>query len=60
MGVAGEDDIDEFAPGVLEHRVGVVGFVRHENHRSTGQRRHSEVKPGVGCCGIIDSAKPEA
>jgi hypothetical protein len=59
VGVAGEDDVDETASGMLENGVGVVGLVRHENDGAVGVWGDGELEVGGGGAGVVDGAEPE-
>ena len=60
VGMAGQHKIDKLPPGMLDDCVGVVGFVRHQQHGGVGQRWHGEFKARVGGSGVVDSAEPES
>ena len=60
MGVAGEHEVDQMAAGVGDDVVGVVRFVRHEQHGSVGCGGNGEVEVGMAGSRVVDAAEPEA
>jgi hypothetical protein len=59
MRVAGEHEVDESAARVRDDRVGVVGFVGHENDRSIGFSGDCEIEVGVAGAWVVDAAEPQ-
>jgi hypothetical protein len=59
MGVPGEHEINEMAPGMGDDGVGVVGLVGHKEDGTVGFLGDGEIQVGVAGAGVVYAAEPE-